>query len=140
MTISTKRTLNRGNCLELAKFLETPDLKQTTGMLHINDCFCLLGAACEVYRQNTKRGRWEVQQSSSGNQMFQFITANDHNISTLPQEVINWYGFDSDLPYSPVSDRSSPFFGTISYSGLNDGGFTFPQIANILRYHTTIPD
>jgi len=47
-------------------------------------CFCALGVACDVYRTNAKKGRWDDKA---------FVVVNQENYMDLPSTVARWFGF-----------------------------------------------
>lgn len=102
--------------------------------------FCCLGRACELYRSETARGFWE--HTDTGELAFHPTNSVDDDTGSttvMPRIVADWYGFDNLDPSIPYEDRE----GNKTYihlSGLNDSGFTFDQIADMIEYHLLAPE
>jgi len=85
--------------------------------------FCCLGVLCDVYRKETKLGKWDKNHFSN----FAFINTKKNNqkfnsLGILPISVMDWAGL-KDV---------NPTFGNETLAKLNDNGFTFQEIADII--------
>lgn len=125
--------------------------KQGTGALHPDDpFFCCLGRLCHLYDP----GRWVWQERL---EKFQWVASepvnqDDPGVYHLPGEVMKWAGLDSNLVFvkipnidpvnqelrEKVMDMSEGVefydgYVNVSLAYLNDNGFTFEQIAEIIR-------
>jgi len=80
------------NEVKLIAALRSGSYKQITGALHSAEGFCCLGVACEVFRQETGRGRWI--ESSKGTYVFSVTPGDtDSSESILPYTVRKWLGW-----------------------------------------------
>ena len=90
--------------------------------------FCCLGVLCRVvgaHREvSLNRDVWYSAISSDGWHADSSSTALTDEI----RESVGMKTFEGDLYYSEIDD------GTISLAVLNDAGFTFDQIADIIEY------
>lgn len=119
---------------ELTAALRSGDYGQTQGGLRDGNRFCCLGVACDVYHRKTYKGSWEVDDSF---RIYGWI----NNIN-LPDPVASWYGFITANDNSGGGDVRIPELTVIStrrelntyLAYLNDQGFTFSQIADIIDY------
>lgn len=84
---------------------------------------CCLGVLCDVFRKETKRGKWL--RSKPDDWLFK---ANGHaDASALPPSVIKWAGLSDNNPDIRLSARES------SAAGLNDEGNDFNFIADMIE-------
>ena len=42
----------------IERYEQTPDDQIAKGALRIGDCFCVMGMACDIYREDTGQGEW----------------------------------------------------------------------------------
>lgn len=86
-------------------------------------CFCALGLACEIYRQQTGLGSWSDDT---------FILSGKHS-HNCPVAVLRWFGERNfiNLPYDLT--------GAAPLSYLNDHYCTFSQLADILEKQCLFP-
>ena len=93
--------------------LRSGKYKQGKGRLRQDNRFCCLGVACDVSKRSL-RADWDLDS---------FLGEN----LTLPDEVVDYYGFTSD---DPILDEYNA-------AGLNDGAFgpsfTFKKIATFFE-------
>jgi hypothetical protein len=99
--------------------LRSGDYQQTQGYLHKEDGFCCLGVLCDLYGKENDV-EWKLENDGTYYK-FQYHTA------TLPLSVVEWAGFGSSNPY--ICSRS------LTLGGLNDGGSTFNEIADLIEEH-----
>lgn len=97
-----------------------------------DDCFCVFGLACELYRQEKGKGhRW--------NKAGYFITPdNKKGYVQCPPEVIEWLGLKEHETVVRVENHKDEYGvkKSIMWSVLNDSpqfNLSFPQMANIFE-------
>jgi hypothetical protein len=88
--------------------------------------FCCLGVLCDVYRKETKLGKWDKNPFFSN---FAFINTKKNNqtfnsLGILPISVMDWAGLKNVNP---------TIYGNDTLSKLNDNGSTFQEIADIIE-------
>ena len=66
-------------------------LKQCKGTLKRGKCFCVLGAACEVFHEETGEGKWK----SRGE--FRVGEFNPYMATILHPDVLKWYGINVEV-------------------------------------------
>ena len=77
------------------------------GRMRIDDAYCAMGHACELYREETGLGHW--QPSDSGNGTYFFYHDEDVNpLTPVPLEVLDWYGLPL-LESSRIMDFSDKY-------------------------------
>lgn len=86
---------------------------QATGALRNPDGFCCLGVICDLHRKETDNS-WD-----------NLDYCGEYEI--LPQRVADWAGFSSRNPL--VVSKG----GHRALSDLNDAGYTFEQIADLIE-------
>jgi hypothetical protein len=121
--------------------LRSGQYKKTKVKLRIDDTFCALGVACEVYRQATGRGKWEegFYMSGEDNRIRPFrCNSGLLGESRLPFDVQAYFGFHTDQGlfgfYTHKDFTVARINGYLSMSELNDlTPLTFEQIADIVE-------
>lgn len=114
--------------------LRSGEFPQTQGHLRDHKGYCCLGVACEVYRRETGRGRWD-EKLSQDMRYLKFNVPPEAECgrmgfgTALPNEVKNWLG---------LADRAGSYQpeGTLMPSSLamqNDNGASFEQIAKLVE-------
>ena len=99
--------------------LRSGDYQQTQNYLHKEDGFCCLGVLCDLYGKE-HNVEWKL--ADSGNNCeFQ-----DHP-AFPPFSVVEWADTGSSNPY--ICSRS------LTLGELNDNGYTFNEIADIIEKH-----
>lgn len=99
--------------------LRSGEFKQGKAYLRSRGNYCCLGVLCELYRQETGRGRWEPVIGLPG--VLKFIVGGATASAThtaLPAAVADWAGMHGAG-------------GELAYE--NDGGETFDTIADIIE-------
>lgn len=99
------------------KALRSNRYRQRTGTLRDKYGHCCLGVICSVSRL----GRWE----KSGGEYY--YLDNSRTLPTKVKEAIGWGYSSGDLIISDRQDRP------MTLVTLNDDGFTFSQIADIIE-------
>lgn len=111
---------------------------QAHSKLREGTSFCCLGVACDLFAQHSGGGYWlEKRESYGEKRSHTFVILRDERVternpSVLPRRVAQAFGFDADDPQMPVNSREVS--GAESLAALNDSGFTFPQIADLIEY------
>lgn len=121
--------------------------RQTVGMLretaqHTNennnithDGFCCLGVACQIaVDMKLTTNDWVLQDMAyEGEQIWVF----DESEDILPNSIVNILNLRDNIGCCPVTIKDKAggghSFRPVCLSNLNDGGYTFIKIANILR-------
>lgn len=104
------------------KALQSGEFFQTTGVLRETDNkYCCLGVLCELYARETNVG-WAY---DSDNGDYDFL----HHRASLPDDVLYWAGLEDEFGWSGVRENGSRF----NLAHLNDGGTTFPEIAEVIE-------
>ena len=110
--------------------------KQTTECLYRPDSnsYCCLGVLTQCYLDETGNS-WEVFNNGT-NKDEDFDEAMDELVygweECLPPEVIKWAGLDYKDPTVKINE-ALPAPSTQTLSQLNDGGYTFTQIAKLIE-------
>jgi len=99
--------------------LRSGDYQKTQCYLRTNNGFCCLGVLCDLYGKEDN-----VEWTPSG---FDSAYAFQGNVGDLPSSVIEWAGLEDSNPYI--------IGGIGTLSGLNDKGFTFNKIADLIENH-----
>lgn len=109
--------------------LRSGDFTQASGRLRVDDSYCCLGVACEVYKETTGDGEWC---DNSGDDDSEFVPSTGQSDDlTLPETVQEWFGFVTAGGAFEVQDR---YGNELALTDLNDAGFTFEQIADVIEY------
>lgn len=111
--------------------------KRTGGNDLTDERYCCLGILCELYIQDTGKGRW-IMDDFDGE--FKFDDGNGSSSYGMPTNAVYaWAGMSNDDGFYvdnkdfkayKVEDSSSPYFGL---AALNDGGRRFPTIAKLIE-------
>lgn len=115
--------------------LRSGDIAQGKGKLRqaggddTPDAYCCLGVACEVYREEVG-GEWTDEAK------YPYFVPGDGSRARwgdLPRGVARWFGFNDVDDADPlVVAEYDGYTGRRPLSVLNDGGFTFTQIADLI--------
>jgi len=100
--------------------LRSGEYQQTQERLHDENGFCCLGVLCDLYGKENNV-EWEPSTHNGNVYIFQNMVA------VLPLSVVEWAGVEDSNPYVNGG------IGTLS--GLNDKGFTFNEIADLIEEH-----
>lgn len=89
------------------------------------ESYCCLGVLCDLYRVEQGKGEW----ATSGNLSAWVFSAPNEDITeteaaVIPEVVQKWAGMES---------VEGNYCGEISLAGLNDGGSTFPELADLIE-------
>lgn len=125
------------------KALRSGDYKQTKATLRDTEGFCCLGVLCDIYHKEIGNGKW-VDWDIGGSKR-QHFNINDidgkllqKGVGVPPLDVIRWCTLSGNNPIvktsvmSPIPDRGIIVRDT-TIAGLNDGGKTFLEIADIIE-------
>lgn len=120
---------------------------QGEGVLHAvsdegRDTFCCLGVLCRI-AANESAGI-QVRPSSRGFAYGSLDGFNEFEIGVLPPVVMKWAGVDWNdyvvqFPKSLFSMHEGPL-QEYSLAELNDEGFTFDQMADVIEYFVPVTD
>ena len=117
---------------KLTAALRSGQYKQIQGTLKREDGMCCLGVACEL----SGLGSWEEAHDGEHEYFTKEVKHQDDPYSThrsasnsiLPTKVQNYYGFTSE---NGKFDQATKY-GKKCLSELNDRGYTFTQLADII--------
>jgi len=110
---------------EWIQALNSGEYDQTTQVLHDKAGFCCLGVLTDLYAKK-KDVEWKY---SSKTQCFSL--ANNTSVAVLPYPISEWSGLHSPIGnLEEVKDRDHK---PQSLSTLNDEGFTFSQISDLIK-------
>ena len=99
--------------------LRSGEYQQTKGFLRKEGGFCCLGVLCDLYGKENNV-EWDLTHNG-----YEF----QNKQSYLPSSVVEWSGIEGHNSYVG-GETNLPFF-----SGLNDSGSTFNEIADLIEEH-----
>lgn len=100
--------------------LRSEEYEQGTEALREDNKYCCLGVLCDLYRKETGKGKWNLQQEKEFMAEFE-DGEGETDYLRLTSDVAKWAG----LPMSPKIRYNH-------LSNLNDGGETFSTIADLI--------
>lgn len=110
--------MNKKRVLAWIQALESGEFTQVTEHLRgaEDNCFCVWGVACELYRRKTGVGKWNLEGFQIGETW----------ICEPPIIVCKFFGvqFEKLVKYDDQDEY---------LSGLNDAGYSFSEIAKLMR-------
>lgn len=127
-----KPSVNKERIRKLADALRSDRYEQATGFLRAAGLgittkphMCVLGVACDV----SGVGEWGEVMLSTGGWKFRpyLVPGESYQWTKLPSAVMRWYGFASRVPRVTVDGYPRPL------SELNDEGYTFDQLADLIE-------
>jgi hypothetical protein len=101
--------------------LRSGEYTQARWNLQTEQGFCCLGVLCDLYAKETGT-EWEVT-TTEDDEPFTYYNFDEHS-NHLPVSVMKWADLDCDNPVVK---------GELSLAELNDGGFTFEEIAQLIE-------
>ena len=115
--------------------LESGSYEKAHGTLRVDDRFCCLGVACDLYDSS----RWKTHRKLLGYQ-----GADVFRGETLPPDVSEYYGIIGEAgdihqhalepgDVSAIAGRTGMAGRDMTLAAMNDGGYTFREIAAIIR-------
>lgn len=113
----------------LVEALRSGDYEQGKGSLHPGELYCCLGVACDLFGKVEGVGKWGPANNARPRSFL--LTEREDEWSKfggLPAEVQEWLGFSGDS--GALVERVDDFY---SLAHLNDGGYDFPEIADIIE-------
>jgi hypothetical protein len=125
---------------KLVAALRSGEYKQTQGCLRQDDSFCCLGVATDLYIKDTDDGEWENHNNST---LYTFKNEREWEKYSLVKSIKDYFGFRD---YDPEIETLFYRGGEKAYldyqvgsvrvtlASLNDSGFTFDQIADVIEY------
>ena len=102
--------------------LRSGEYDQGRTVLRSGDAFCCLGVACDISSLG-EWGRWK-----DGAPVYK--TKKETHMRELPLAVQDWLGLRTEKGQFVLGGDGE---GTISLANLNDTGFTFEQIADLIE-------
>jgi hypothetical protein len=105
--------------------LRSGEYAQTKNCLRNDEGFCCLGVLCDIYAKDTET-EWVPEKDNKP----EFIFLD--RIGTPPTQVQDWSGFPSRTGY--LNDIKNRDGITEELTVLNDSGFTFNQIADVIQF------
>lgn len=102
--------------------LRSGEYRQGMNALRRGEQFCCLGVLCDL----AVRDGAEVK-AKPGTSDADSTWVYDESVGILPESVVAWAGLDSLAP------RVESPIGALSLPTLNDGGYTFEQIADFIE-------
>ncbi len=96
--------------------LRSGEYQQTQNYLRKEDGFCCLGVLCDLYGKENNV-EWEI------DEFYGYLY--EKNSAVLPLSVMEWA--DVDGQWGSICN------GTETLAGLNEGGSTFEQIADVIE-------
>lgn len=121
--------------------LYSGDYPQTIGALHRpsegktltgNDApagFCCLGVACDLYiKANPSEIERGIEDLEKEGRVFSYTTDFGDTYTELPEKVRDWLGLEN-----VEGEMLVEIAGYRSLAGLNDSGFSFEEIAEIIE-------
>ena len=113
--------------------LESGNYEQSFTLLHQTNgekqLYCCLGVLCDLYLKNVGDIITEYDEYND-------FTYYDGEESVLPEKVKDWVGLTDSA--GKINADGVRFNTDESLSGLNDEGFTFKEIAQIIRDNDTL--
>lgn len=121
MTLKTK--MNTEVKEKWISALRSGKYKQGIRSLRTEHGYCCLGVLCDLYSQEHNK-EWR----------FQDVWSFYDSLCFLPPDVEQWAGLNSSNPSVkiPVDDENKYFYHE-PLSDLNDSGYSFEQISNIIE-------
>lgn len=104
--------------------LESGEFEQCQYSLKKGDSYCCLGVACEIYRRETGKGKWEKDEFILNSNPIEFF------IDNLPLAVRDWLGLSGRIGTYELDGDKSP---ERCLSEDNDTGASFIAIAKTIR-------
>ena len=84
---------------------------------------CCLGVLCEMYVEAHPEANWQLAVGNSHARYYKLCGIEMPEAAVLPREVIEWSGMDS----------TTGLFESSSLAQINDKGYTFEMIADIIE-------
>lgn len=137
--------MNQENVAKLVAALRSGEYEQVSGCLRSKDSYCCLGVACDISGLGTweEREAWAMGSSPEWNYVIRDDNGEcvESNATVLPKSVAQWLGIQESGDFTLLinqdydwrdedDDRSGTGTGLTE---LNDEGFTFAQIADLLE-------
>lgn len=115
--------------------LRSGEYEQGTEKLRSVNGYCCLGVLCDLYSKE-KGTEWKFRGNEETNLQPMDYWYFDGESEFLPETVKEWAGFDIKSPTVRVDveeDGEDPWFYNDSIADLNDSGYTFTAIANLIE-------
>lgn len=117
--------------------LRSGNYEQGSEKLRTVNGYCCLGVLCDIYAQENNT-QWKFR----GNEETNFQTMDYYwyfldEIEFLPESVMNWAGLGTHNPsvrvYCEDSDDEDQRYYNDEIANVNDSGYSFSQIADIIQ-------
>ena len=105
--------------------LRSGKYKQAQGRLKRKDAYCCLGVLCDLAAEQGK-GAWKMS-------MFSTDRSGLATNMILPPDIADWAGLSQTDPKINLDGIEAGEYTTSTISFLNDQGWTFDQIADIIE-------
>lgn len=142
--LSGKYKQGKGKLHKIANYLFEKGWKSTGKNAEDAERYCCLGVICELYRQETGKGRWEFVENEG---VFTFIDSRGKRTDGMPtDEVMEWAGMptsaliqldvkDSKKFNKDEDDEPDPDYVNRDFylAAQNDEGRTFKTIAKVIE-------
>lgn len=106
--------------------LRSGEYEQAQHQLRKEGRFCCLGVACDLFHKETGLGQWMEDEAFR-------VGALNGSHSTLPPSVAAWLGVKHNAANPDTSVLNKKLNITYSIAELNDAGWTFDQIADVIE-------
>ncbi len=105
--------------------LRSGEYTQGRWNLQTEQGFCCLGVLCDVYAKETGT-EWEVSITDDDEPLTYYSF--EGRSTNLPESVVKWAGLDHESPFVKYASGE-----TNELAGLNDQGYTFEEIAQLIE-------
>ncbi len=104
--------------------------KGTRYLRNTLDEFCCLGILCDIFKEETGKGEWH-----KNGTLYEFKIGSESVYTMLPFSVSDWAGIKdtSGELKTPLVSKLSVQAEDEALWELNDTGYTFNEIANVIR-------
>jgi hypothetical protein len=116
--------------------LRSGEYSQSDGKLRSHQGFCCLGVLCDLYSQEPLTKGWKFKEAfEEENTQAKDYWYFDGESEFLPESVKEWAGLGFNNPQVKVEleEDEEALFYFDEIANLNDAGYTFPQLANIIE-------
>lgn len=117
--------------------LQSGDYEQGNGKLRSHQGFCCLGVLCDIYAQEPFTKGWQFKGDCEKNLLPMDYWYFDGESEFLPKTIMEWAELSDISPKVKVSledeDDGDEYFHYEDISDLNDSGYTFSQLAEIIE-------
>lgn len=112
--------------------LRSGEYEQGQQRLRGRDGFCCLGVLCDLYSKETAKD-WEFRGNDETIHLPMDYWYFDEESEFLPQSVMEWAGIETNCPEVAVEDDDVGESIYDSIANLNDSGYSFSALSNIIE-------